>query len=60
MKALLMKKALEAARHELATLHGLIAADGAAPTETWTLDESSILRQLDEAIESAGSDNHPS
>ncbi len=46
-----IKAALEAARHELATLHGLIAADGAEPTETWTLDESSILRQLDAAIQ---------
>lgn len=55
-----VKSALEAARHELTTLHGLVAADGAAPNETWTLDESEIIRQLDGAIESVGSDSHPS
>lgn len=56
----LIKSALEAARHELTTLHGLIAADGAAPTETWTLDESHIIRQLDVAIEAVDSDTRPS
>jgi hypothetical protein len=60
MKKTLIKSALEAARHELTTLHGLVAADGAAPTETWTLDESHIIRQLDEAIESVDTDSLPS
>ena len=60
MKTTLIKSALEAARHELTTLHGLVAADGAAPTETWTLDESHIIRQLDEAIESVDTDSLPS
>jgi hypothetical protein len=56
----LIKSALEAARHELTTLHGLVAADGAAPNETWTLDESHIIQQLDAAIEAVDSDTRPS
>ena len=60
MKKTLIKSALESARHELTTLHGLVAADGAAPNETWPLDESHIIRQLDEAIESVDTDSLPS
>jgi len=60
MRKPLIRSALEAARHELTTLHGLVAADGAAPTETWTLDESHVIRQLDEAIESVDTDSLPS
>ena len=31
------RNALEIARHELTTLHGLIAADGTAPQKIWTI-----------------------
>lgn len=46
--------ALEAARLELATLSGLVVADGACPSETWTLDEADLLRQIDTAIAACG------
>src|SRR5947199_116777 len=42
--------ALEAARHELTTLHGLVACDGAAPEETWSIDTSKVLAQLDAVL----------
>ena len=42
--------AMEAARHELITLDGLIAADGAAPTETWVLDTKAIIKKLDAVL----------
>jgi len=45
-----MRPALEAARHELTTLHGLTVCDAAAPSETWTIDTSEIVRAIDEAI----------
>jgi hypothetical protein len=43
-------QALEAARHELTTLHGLWAYDGAAPQEPWQLDERSTLARLDAVL----------
>lgn len=46
-------KALEAARHELITLHGLKAFDGAAPGEVWALDTSSAVKQIDDASKAA-------
>lgn len=46
-----IKAALEVARHELATLNGLLAADAVSPSETWTIDTTNILEQLDEVIE---------
>jgi hypothetical protein len=55
------RKALEAARHELTTLHGLIAADGAAPQETWPIDTSAVVAAIDEAInEVSCTDSRPS
>lgn len=42
--------ALEVARHELATLHGLIAFDGAAPSETFAIDTSAAREAVDEAL----------
>lgn len=45
-----MKAALEEARHELTTLHGLYAFDGAAPEESWRLDESKVLAKMDEVL----------
>lgn len=42
--------ALEAARHELVTLNGLIAADGAAPNETFPIDCTNVLIMVDEAL----------
>lgn len=41
------RAALEMARHELTTLHGLIAADGMAPTETWTIDTNKAVAAID-------------
>lgn len=46
----IVKQALEAARHELVTLHGLLAADGASPSETWVIDTSAAIAQLDMAL----------
>lgn len=46
----LKRAALEAARHELTTLHGLIAADGAAPHETWSIDTAAVVAAIDEAL----------
>lgn len=45
-----MRKALKKARHELATLHGLTARDGAGTPETWTIDTSAVLAQIDAAM----------
>ena len=44
------RKALEIARHELTTLHGLIAADGAAPSETWSIDTCAAVAAIDDAL----------
>lgn len=54
---------LEVARYELTTLHGLIAADGAAPQETFPVDTSAALALLDQVIaenESLYTDSQPS
>lgn len=45
-----MRAALETARHALATLHGLVAHDGAAPGETFPIDESAALATLDAVL----------
>jgi hypothetical protein len=50
------KQALEAARHELVTLDGLLAADGCAPHETWTIDTSAVVALIDAAL--AAGDTH--
>jgi hypothetical protein len=42
--------ALKAAQHELTTLNGLVAADGAAPSETWKLDTTATLAKIDAAL----------
>jgi hypothetical protein len=55
------RKALEIARHELTTLHGLIAADGAAPNETWSIDTSAAVAAIDDALnEVSCTDSRPS
>lgn len=48
----IVKHALEAARHELTTLHGLTLADGAAPQETWQADTKAVIDQIDQALDS--------
>ena len=48
--ALPRASALEAARHSLIALTGLRAFDAAAPGETFEIDESAVIAQLDEAI----------
>lgn len=55
--------ALEVALHELTTLHGLIAADGAAPQETFPVDTSTAVAFIDQIIaenESLCTDSRPS
>lgn len=47
----LVRRALEVARHELVTLHGLIAADGAAPNETFEVDTIEAVDLIDEALQ---------
>lgn len=42
--------ALEVAIHELTTLHGLIAADSAAPQETFPIDTSTVVAYLAQII----------
>lgn len=44
---------LERARHELITLNGLVAADGAAPADTFDLDTSGTIRLIDDALSRA-------
>lgn len=43
---------IEVARHELTTLNGLLASDAAAPSETWQIDTTEIIKRLDAVIES--------
>ena len=45
-----LRDALEMARHELTTLHGLIAADGAAPRETWSIDTMGVTSVIDDVL----------
>ena len=52
------KNALDAARHELTTLHGLLAADGAAPNETWTINVADTLALIDAALASESSEKN--
>jgi hypothetical protein len=42
--------ALKAAQHELTTLNGLVAADDAAPQETWKIDTTATLAKIDAAL----------
>jgi hypothetical protein len=44
------RDALESARHELTTLHGLHAFDGEAPKETFVIDTSECIRKLDAVL----------
>lgn len=50
------KEVLEMARHELITLHGLIAADGMAPRETWMIDTGLAVKEIDEVLNNWPSD----
>ena len=55
-------KALESARHELVTLNGLIATDGASQNQKWTVNTTDAIKQIDEAlaIQPSESCNQPS
>jgi hypothetical protein len=44
-----IRRALEAAQHELTALHGLHAHDG-DPAQTWQVDTAGVLAQLDAAL----------
>lgn len=46
------RRALEAARHELATEQGLIAADGKAPDQKFVIEHSETIKKIDEALAS--------
>ena len=50
------KEALELVRHELVALNRLTAADGEAPTETWTIDTTRVLDRLEIAFEMGSAD----
>ena len=45
-----IREALEDARHELATLHGLMAYDDADPSRPWALDTTGVTAKIDEAL----------
>lgn len=45
--------ALEAARHALTSLHGLVAHDDEAPGETFAIDESATIALIDAALGAA-------
>lgn len=45
-----VRRALEVARYELVTLHGLLAADSAAPNETFEIDTDGAVDLIDEAL----------
>lgn len=51
------RNALLAARHELITLHGLLAADAEAPDTTWTIDTNDAVQAIDEALSEASCTN---
>lgn len=44
------RQALELARHELTTLHGLLAADGMAPSEIWSIDTGEVVAKIDTVL----------
>ena len=52
----IVQKALESARHELTTLHGLLATDGAMPEVQWRVDVSEPLALIDQALSENTSD----
>ena len=46
-----VRRALEVARHELVTLHGLVVADSAAPNEASEIDTIEAVDLIDEALQ---------
>lgn len=46
----ILLQALEAARHELTVMHGLMAFDGAAPQVTWPIDTRKVVALIDGAL----------
>jgi hypothetical protein len=44
------RRVLQFVHHELTTLNGLLATDGAAPDETFTIDTSDALMLVDYAL----------
>ena len=47
----LVQQALSVARHELATLHGLVAVDAAAPAESFSIDTNEPVALIDKTLE---------
>ena len=45
-----VQQALTVARHELATLHGLVAVDAAAPGESFSIDTNETVAVIDKAL----------
>jgi hypothetical protein len=50
------RAALEMARHELTTLHGLMATDhiGDVPEGSWRIDAAAAIRAIDAVLPAAG------
>ena len=45
-----VQQALTVARHELATLHGLVAGDAATPDKSFSVDTSEAVALIDKAL----------
>lgn len=45
------RTALEAAHHELTALHGLMAYDGAAPRESFPIQTTAVLAQIEAVLD---------
>lgn len=46
-----VQQALTVARHELETLHGLVAVDVAAPDESFSIDTNEAVAMIDKVME---------
>ncbi len=49
-----VQQALTVARHELVTLHGLVAVDAAAPDESFSIDTNEAIALIDKALKRIG------
>lgn len=50
----LVQQALTVARHELVTLHGLVAVDAAAPDESFSIDTNEAVAMIDKVLKRIG------
>lgn len=49
-----VQQALTVARHELVTLHGLVAVDAAAPDESFSIDTNEAVAMIDKVLKRIG------